>query len=110
MTTNRLVMLMPTMPQSVIDLNSRFNEGIFNKDRTKRQLDGYAVDENENIILPKTLCHADTYLLYLCRGESDPAQAVQTILDSSYELRVSDYRVMKADINSEWYVELEGEF
>ena len=104
MPSNRLVMIMSTIPQSVEDLNTRFNDGIFNTDRTKRQIDGYAVDENENYILPKSLCHAENYLLYLCRGEADPAQAVQTIIDSSYELKVSEYRVMKADPLSEWYV------
>lgn len=98
---------MSTIPDSVIELNSRFNLGIFNTDRTKRQIDGYAVDEHGNYILPKVLCHAENYLLYLCRGEADPAQAVQTILDSSYELKVSEYRAMRDDESSEWYVEPE---
>lgn len=105
MPSNRLVMLMSTIPDSVAELNSRFNDGIFNKDRTKRQIDGYVVDENESPILPKSLCHSENYLLYLCRGEADPAAAVQTILNSSYELKTSEYRVMKKDPDSEWYVE-----
>lgn len=103
MATNRLIMMMSTIPSSVIELNSRFNDGIFNDDRTKRQIDGYAVDEDENVILPKVLCHAENYLLYLCRGESDPSAAVQKILDSSYELKTSEYRVMIDDPLSEWY-------
>lgn len=98
-------MMMSTIPKSVAELNARFNDGIFNTDRTKRQIDGYVVDENENPILPKTLCHAENYLLYLCRGEADPVAAVQKILDSSYELKVSEYRAMKKDPASEWYVE-----
>lgn len=109
MSHNILVMLMSTVPRSVIDLNSRFDDGIFNADRTKRQIDGYVVDQNENIILPKTLCHADNYLMYLCRCEDNPAQTVQTIIDSSYEMKVSDYKAMKKDANSEWYVNQEGE-
>lgn len=103
MASNRLIMLKSTIPQTVIDLNSEFNDGIFNTDRTKRQIDGYAVDNNENTILPKTLCHDESYLLFLCRGEIDPVHTVQLILDSSYELKVSDYNIMKSDINSEWY-------
>ncbi|NRA79338.1 MAG: hypothetical protein HRU18_14110 [Pseudoalteromonas sp.] len=109
MAHNILVLSMSTIPQSAIDLNSRFDDGVFNADRTKRQIDGYAVDENENIILPKALCHAQNYLLYLCRGEVDPSKSVQSIIDSSYELNVSDYQAMKADVNSEWYTETEGE-
>lgn len=105
MSHNRLVLLMSTIPDSVIELNSRFNLGIFNTDKTKRQMDGYLVDDNENIILPKTLCHAENYLLYLCRGESNPAECVQAILDSSYEIKVSEYLLMKSDVNSEWYQE-----
>ena len=108
MASNRLIMVMSTIPPSVQELNARFNDGIFNIDRTKRQIDGYTVDENENYILPKTLCHAENYLLYLCRGEDDPAQCVQTILDGSYELKTSDYKAMKADPSSEWYVEMGG--
>jgi len=95
---------MSTIPDSVIELNTRFNKGIFNLDRTKRQIDGYVVDENENVTLPKTLCQAENYLLYLCRGEPDPAQCVQAILYSSYELKVSEYKTMKDDLNSEWYI------
>jgi len=107
MANNRLIMMMSTIPDSVAELNSRFNDGIFNADKTKRQIDGYVVDENENPILPKTLCHAENYLLYLCRGEADPSAAVQAIIDSSYELKTSDYQLMKLDINSEWYIEPE---
>lgn len=103
MAQNRLVIFMSTVPNSVIELNSRFNAGIFNKDRTKRQLDGYHVDENEDYILPKRLCHDENYLLYLCRGEDDPVKCVQEILDSSYELKVTEHNIMKKDKNSEWY-------
>ena len=107
MAHNRLVLLMSTIPESVMVLNSRFNLGVFNKDRTKRQIDGYIVDENEEYILPKRLCHDENYLLYLCRGEADPYATVQTILHSSYELKVSEYQAMKLDHESEWYVEPE---
>lgn len=108
MAHNPLVLLMSTIPESVIVLNSKFNLGIFNKDKTKRLLDGYVVDENEEYILPKRLCHDENYLNYLCRGESDPAATVKTILDSSYELKTSEYRSMKLDTESEWYVNTEG--
>jgi len=107
MAHNRLILLMSTIPDSVIELNTRFNNGKFNADRTKRQIDGYLVDENEKTILPKILCHDEHYLYYLCRGEPDPAQCVQTILNSSYELKVSEYQEMKLDPNSEWYIESE---
>ena len=102
-------MYMSTIPQSVIDLNSRFNKGVFNADGTKRQIDGYAVDENENIILTKSLCHAENYLMYLCRGEENPEKTVQEILASAYELKVSDYRAMRSDPNSEWFIDYSGE-
>tara|TARA_R110000850_G_scaffold252843_1_gene377987 strand:- start:1943 stop:2275 length:333 start_codon:yes stop_codon:yes gene_type:complete len=107
MPQNRVIIFMPTVPDSVVSLNSQFNSGIFNKDRTKRQIDGYIVDENEEYILPKRLCHDENYLLYLCRGEVDPAATVQTILDSSYEMKSSEYRAMRSDPMSEWYVEPE---
>ena len=109
MATNRLIMIMSTIPDSVKlpSVNPRFYDGIFNTDRTKRQIDGYVVDENENVIPPKVLCHAENYLLHLCRGEVDPALAVQKILDSSYELKTSEWRAVKKDPLSEWYVEPE---
>ena len=107
MAHNRLILLMSTIPESVVALNDKFNLGIFNKDRTKRQIDGYIVDENEEYILPKRLCHIDSYLHYLCRGEADPSATVQTIQNSSYELKVSKYEVMKLDTDSEWYVKPE---
>lgn len=107
MSANRLIMLMSSIPQSVIDLNHMFNAGIFNKDRTKRQFDGYVVDENESVILPKTLCHSNDYLFHLCRGEDNPDEAVQLILSSSYELSSSEYRLAKLNINSEWYIDKE---
>ncbi len=103
MANNRLVMIVADIDESVAILNTRFYNGIFNKGKTKRQIDGYIVDENENPILPKTLCQDENYLLYLCRGAVDPIAAVQKILDSSYELKTSEYLVMKSDINSEWY-------
>ena len=107
MPQNRLILLMSTIPESVALINSQFNSGIFNKDRTKRQIDGYIVDENEEYILPKRLCQDENYLHYLCRGEIDPATTVKAILESSYELKVSEYQAMILDINSEWYSEPE---
>tara|TARA_R110000851_G_C12944708_1_gene552620 strand:+ start:47 stop:352 length:306 start_codon:yes stop_codon:yes gene_type:complete len=95
---------MSTIPDSVILLNSKFNNGIFNASKTKRQIDGYFVDDNENYILPKSLCHDESYLLYLCRGENNPSECVQNILDNSYEIKVSEYRAMTKDINSEWHL------
>lgn len=103
MPANRLILLISTIPESVISLNSRFNDGIFNNDRTKRQIDGYAIDANEEVITPKNLCHASGYLYYLCRGEQDPVQAVRHILEHSYEIKKSEYRLMMKDPNSEWY-------
>jgi len=108
MAQNRLILLTSTFPESIALLNSQFNSGIFNKERTKRQIDGYIVDKNEEYILPKRLCHDENYLLYLCRGEEDPATTVQTILNSSYELKVSDYKDMRLDPDSEWYVDQEA--
>ena len=104
MAQNRLVLLMSTIPESVVLLNSRFKSGIFNSSKTKRQIDGYFVDDNENYILPKRLCHDESYLLYLCRGENNPAECVQNIFNNSYEIKVSEYRAMTKDINSEWYL------
>mgnify|MGYP003674295395 CR=1 FL=1 len=103
MAANLLVLDVLKTPISIIELNSGFNNGVFNNNKTKRLLSGYAVDESENIILPKTLCHDDNYLLYLCRGESDPESTVQSVINDSYELKVSDYLVMREDISSEWY-------
>lgn len=103
MVNNRLVMIVADIDESVARLNAKFNDGIFNKDKSKRQIDGYVVDENENPIIPKTLCQDKNYLLYLCRGAADPVAAVHKILDSSYEIKPSKYKVMKYDINSEWY-------
>lgn len=103
MAHNIIVIITSTIPDSVILLNSQFNGGTFNKDRTRRQIDGYAVDENEEYILPKQLCHDENYLFYLCRGEPDPVATVQTILDSSYEIKSSEYKVMRNDPLSEWY-------
>lgn len=121
MAANRLIMIVEDIDESVARLNTRFKDGIFNTalddsgnpvldsngkkvPPTKRQIDGYVVDENENHILPKTLCQDENYLLYLCRGAADPSAAVQKILDSSYELKTSEYKAMKADPSSEWYV------
>lgn len=105
MSHNIIVIIMSTVPESVKDLtvNPAFNSGTFNTGKTKRLIDGYVVDENENIIPPKTLCQDEHYLLYLCRMEPDPAECVQYIITNSYELKTSDYLVMKSDVNSEWY-------
>ncbi len=113
MAHNRLVIFMSTVSDSIKDpeTNPRFWDGLFNNvldsngEPTKRQIDGYIVDENEECILPKRLCHVESYLLYLCRGETNPSATVQTILDSSYELKASEYQAMKIDPNSEWYIE-----
>ena len=124
MAQNRVIIFMYTVPDSVVSLNSQFNSGIFNTvidsdgnpvldDKgkkvkpTKRQIDGYIVDENEEYILPKRLCHDENYLLYLCRGEEDTSATVQTILDSSYEMKSSEYRAMRSDPMSEWYIKPE---
>ena len=124
MAHNILIMIVEDIDESVARLNTRFKDGIFNTviddsgnpvlngngekvPPTKRQIDGYVVDENEIPTLPKTLCQDDNYLLYLCRGAADPSAAVQKILDSSYELKTSEYRVMRDDPLSEWYAEPE---
>lgn len=109
MASNRLVMYMSTIPSSVQDINARFNGGVFNNDRTKRQIDGYIVDGSGDAVLPKKLCHDANYLEYLCRGEIDPAATVQLILNESYEIKTSDYLVMRDDPNSEWYINNEGD-
>jgi len=109
MINNILALSMVDIPVSVIELNSRFNDGVFNVGKNKRLMPGYMVDENEDPILPKTLCHNENYLLYLCRGEADPSKTVQSIIDSSYEIKVSDYLQMKSDVNSEWYIKPTGE-
>jgi len=108
MINNILVLSMLDIPASVIELNSAFNDGVFNTGKTKRLIPGYIVDENENPILPKTLCHDENYLLYLCRGEESPLSTVQSIINSSQEIKVSDYLQMKSDINSEWYIKSAG--
>ena len=108
MINNILALLMSDIPSTVIELNNAFSDGVFNIGKTKRLIPGYVVDENENPILPKTLCHDENYLLYLCRGEVDPSSTVQSIIDSSQEIKVSDYLQMKSDINSEWYIKPAG--
>lgn len=104
---NRLILIASDIPDSVAELNPLFYEGIFNADKTKRQLDGYAIDENENVIQPPRLVHMNGILLYWCRGESDPQSAVDKLLASSYQIKPSDYKLMRSDPDSEWYIEPE---
>lgn len=103
MATDLLVLSVAKIPESVARLNSGFSDGVFNIAGTKRLLNGYAVDDNENRILPETLCHDENYLLYLCRGEVDPQKAVESVLKDSYAIKTSEYFAMKNDVNSEWY-------
>lgn len=106
---NRLILDLSIIPESIkdINVNSGFYDGLFNLDGSKRQLDGYLIDDNEDVISPKTLCHLDAVLLYWCRNESDPSAAVNEIKLNAVEIKPSDYFKMRGDPNSEWYVEEE---
>jgi len=105
---NRLILIASDIPDSVAELNPLFYEGVFNENKTKRQLDGYAIDENENVIQPPKLVHMSGILLYWCRGEKDPQAAVDKLLSSGYQLKPSEYILMRSDPTSEWYIKSEG--
>jgi hypothetical protein len=97
---------MSDIPQSVVDLNPKFGDGIFNGPvKTKRQLDGYAIDADESVLQPPRLVHDPAMMLYWCRGEADPQAAVDLILANSYQMSPSEYKAEKANPLSEWYVD-----
>ncbi|MER2494407.1 hypothetical protein [Catenovulum sediminis] len=101
---------MADIPQSVRDNNPAFWHGVFNSDKSKRQLDGFKINpQTEQELQPRQLVHPNAVLLHWCRYEADPQAIVDTILQNATTLTPSDYRALRNNPQSEWYINTTGD-
>ena len=90
---------MNLIPQSTKDNVPTFYSALFSNDNSRMLIDG----RNGN----GELVHPMTVLLAWTQWSANPSEVVQAILDDAIEYTADEFKVLRGDAGSIWYVEPE---
>ena len=91
---------MNLIPQTTKDNVPTFCSGLFSNDNSRMLIDG----RNSK----GELVHSWEVLLAWLQWEADPLATLDLIVHNSIEYTTQEFNVLKNDVNSIWYVELEA--
>ena len=91
---------MNLIPQATKDNVPTFYSGLFSNDNSRMLIDGRN-DKGE-------LVHPMAVLLKWTQWDADPEVTIQALLDDAIEYTAEEFNTLKNDVDSIWYVELEG--
>lgn len=100
MTHTFLALNIDLIPQTTKDKVPTFSQGLFSSDNSRMMIDGY----NAQGVLVHPQATLDAWLQW----SADPQATQAALLTAASEYTKDEFMVLKADVNSIWYVEPEG--